>query len=1257
MVRLSKLVFFILLLFSQTETSAKNPPPGTGTSDIPANIFIMLDNSGSMSRRLATTNSLFRPVDVETDSSGNIYVLEYGNNRIKKFDSAGNYKAVFGGYGSRCNQWRLARQFQIYGDRIYLADYFGKRIVVLDLDGGCVATSDTRYSYPNGIAVNNDFIFVGNSGSNIETFKRSTLTQHGIQQHDQSDINWAWGMSFNNAGNRLIISNFRGRRVSEYATSGDGSQLTLQTKSSEYRTFTDAGYDSNGNIYSTEFRLLRKYNSNLNSQLTKSGFAAPYGMHTSGDNIFVADYSRNSLKKFDSNFNQLLDFGGARSPRRIDAARRVIRKIVSNTDLTSGANFGLMEWGGPHRTKVVVPISDRGAATIFNRVRQIRPGGGTDLAQALRKATNYYTGNTRYGAVPHFGEDCAQNFIIVISDGFWNAGTHPEVISLTTTLKDTHKIKTFALGFAVGGSNYRYTQLATAGGTNTPLFADNETELLATLTDAIKQAISGKLTFTTPAVMSDVQRGDFVYQATFEYAEYKQWEGRLKKHKIESNGTLGAVSWDAADKLNNRTTERNLWTTGIAASGLNNFVTSNRDLLSNLLYPASVPTNAQLDNLINFIRGIDTYDQDGDGSTNDNIHKLADIYHSNLIVVGAPEASTIVSSVSNFDKTDLNYRIQNNYERFKNSADCGGPCAFREEVVYAGANNGILHAFKTSDGEELWGFIPPAVMENFQRIPSSRANSTNPIYGVDGSPIVKDIYFDDTDDGISNPRWRTILISGLGGGGNGFFALDITNVNDPKQIFSIKNDPTSQIVKHWDKTGVSSDYSYASGNISAEFDFRKLGETWSTPRVIRIKVDGKDKWVAVFGGGYNQMVNPNYGSAVFVIDLENEGRLLKVIDIEDQTGQVYAWNSTLGDRVGGILLPDPTTGVDNFVLNVSALHGSSAICFDPNKNESIDANFTPYVDHVMNFQTVGSLECLDTVEFGAQWPGAPGSGARGDTKFTKMSNEIVNAVPADLTVITADGTSKANYDGALIYATDLEGKLTKIDLTNQYTIETDSSSDKYRTIKEDINQTTLFKAEATQDNGRFMFTRPSATILDSNLWLYFGTGNTQKLQEQSTQVENRLFGIKDTDFPNFAQVSPTGDVSQCKTAPNCPNSSDLGWYVDLPNKQKLTAEPTVDKDRVYFPIYEPSAASVCKSGTAILTAYDTKCGNSVLNVNLGQGVLSKVVVQGDNLYIGIAGAAKDNISGFTSSGNLITGKSGAKSTGGTVQTQYWREID
>ena len=114
-----------------------------------------------------------------------------------------------------------------------------------------------------------------------------------------------------------------------------------------------------------------------------------------------------------------------------------------------------------------------------------------------------------------------------------------------------------------------------------------------------------------------------------------------------------------------------------------------RDRIRALIYPQSSPSDTEIDNLINFIRGVDTYDQDGDGDTSDNIHKLADIYHSNLIVVGPPEASTAVSAVSNFDKTDAYYRVQNNYENFKASNECGVNCSNREEVIIAGANNGI----------------------------------------------------------------------------------------------------------------------------------------------------------------------------------------------------------------------------------------------------------------------------------------------------------------------------------------------------------------------------------------------------------------------------------------------------------------------------------------------------------------------------------------------------------------------------------------
>ena len=44
-----KILFFIICITSISKFAfSKSPPPGTGTADVPANILIMLDNSGSM---------------------------------------------------------------------------------------------------------------------------------------------------------------------------------------------------------------------------------------------------------------------------------------------------------------------------------------------------------------------------------------------------------------------------------------------------------------------------------------------------------------------------------------------------------------------------------------------------------------------------------------------------------------------------------------------------------------------------------------------------------------------------------------------------------------------------------------------------------------------------------------------------------------------------------------------------------------------------------------------------------------------------------------------------------------------------------------------------------------------------------------------------------------------------------------------------------------------------------------------------------
>ena len=1253
MVRLSTIIFSLFIFLFSFQAQAKNPPPGTGTSDIPANILIMLDNSGSMSARLYNSVQVYYPLDVATDSSGNIYVMEYYNNRIKVFNSSGAYLRSFGGYGNACYQWQYARQFTIYNDVVYIADTYGRRVKSLTLTGQCKDVWFTG-QYPHAIAANSNYVFVGHPSNNISILDHR-LNQRTTRSINSNYLSYAWGMSINPAGNKLAIADYNKNHVVEFSISGDWltyTQKTSSTYSSSNGYFqrpTDTGYDSSGNIYVTDLygHRVQKFNSSLvyqskvGSYSTSSGFRYPYGMYVdSNDKIYATDFYNYAVRQYDTSLVEQNTYGGG-GGTRLDAAKKAIKKIVSNTDLTSGANFGLMEWGTRHNIRV--KISDTGAKSIYTNVDGVYASGGTDLNRALGIARNYFTSNQ----VANWNLTCSLNYLIVISDGYWHS--HSSVISVTNQLRQTYNIKTFAVGFALGGANSNYSTLATAGGTNKPLYASNETELLQKLTDAIKQAISGRLTFTTPAVMSDVTKGNFIYQSTFEYARDMQWKGSLKKYKLNSNGSFGAVQWDAGDKLNSKSaSSRNIWTPEINTN-INNFTTSNRDALKSRMFPSQSPTNTEVENLINFIRGIDTYDQDGDGNKTESIHKLADIYHSDLIVVGKPEAPAIDDGTINSQKKDSYYRLQKNYNNFKNGSTCGGPCSNRKEIVYAGSNNGILHAFEASNGNELWGYIPPNVLGNLEKVPSSKANSTNAIYGIDGSPVVKDIYFDDTpNDGSTNPRWRTILLSGLGAGGKGLFALDVTNPDSPTHLFAINNDETNQAVQHWGVDRMKNEFGYASGSIDPQYDFRQLGETWSTPRIIRIKVSGKDKWVAVFGGGYNGAVNPNIGSAVFVIDLEDEGRLLNVIDIKSQNAQILnTYTAYIGSSHSFLMN-------NNTELDISRLFPN--LTFDLSKGESVKAETSTDIRTTLTFTGSGNVKTVNKASFNTRW-------RPGYITITKMKVDIANSLPADLSVITADGTNKANYDGAMIYASDLEGKITKINLTENFVIDNDVNSVTYKMMlrndpsNKQIQTTTLFDSDTTSSNGRYIYTRPEVTINnDSNLWLYFGTGNTQKLQEQSSQVQNRLYGIKDVNFPNFVNLNSAGTVSQCKTSPDCPGGSDLGWYVNLEKAQKLTAEPTVDKDRVYFPLYEPSSASnKCGVGTAILRAYDTKCGNSLLNVNLGKGVLSKVVIQDDNLYIGLAGEANENIAGFTSQDNLITGKSEAKSASGAVQIESWKE--
>ena len=183
MVRQGIIILVLFLGLIGSPANSKSPPPGTGTADVPANILIMLDNSGSMSARVRSGSALYYPSDVQTDSSGNMYVLEYSYNRIKKFDANGNYVRSFGGYSYGCTGWTYAYDFQIYNDQIYIYGLYDRSIRILDLNGRCIKQS-RRYllnSQPSGIAVTSKYIFVRDRYNRIQRIDRGSLNNLGTQ--------------------------------------------------------------------------------------------------------------------------------------------------------------------------------------------------------------------------------------------------------------------------------------------------------------------------------------------------------------------------------------------------------------------------------------------------------------------------------------------------------------------------------------------------------------------------------------------------------------------------------------------------------------------------------------------------------------------------------------------------------------------------------------------------------------------------------------------------------------------------------------------------------------------------------------------------------------------------------------------------------------------------------------------------------------------------------------------------------------------
>lgn len=88
----------------------------------------------------------------------------------------------------------------------------------------------------------------------------------------------------------------------------------------------------------------------------------------------------------------------------------------------------------------------------------------------------------------------------------------------------------------------------------------------------------------------------------------------------------------------------------------------------------------------------------------------------------------------------------------------------RPDMLYLGANDGMLHAFNAADGAELFAYVPAALFGALHRLADK--DYVHRAY-VDGPAQAADVM-------IAGSA-RTVLVSGMGGGAQGVFALDITD--------------------------------------------------------------------------------------------------------------------------------------------------------------------------------------------------------------------------------------------------------------------------------------------------------------------------------------------------------------------------------------------------------------------------------------------------------------------------------------------------
>ncbi|MCX5801048.1 MAG: PilC/PilY family type IV pilus protein [Candidatus Eisenbacteria bacterium] len=517
--------------------------------------------------------------------------------------------------------------------------------------------------------------------------------------------------------------------------------------------------------------------------------------------------------------------GGIPRMTRIQVAKAAVADIINETD---GVRFGIMKFNYDTGGTMVANIGTA-KATLLTRLYDIGGTAWTPTAESMVTALDYFK---QSGSSAPIQAWCQHNFVIVVTDGFPTMDRNlPSYIGdydhdgldpgncasigapydesnkcshymddvalylhnndMRPDLDGNQNVVTYTIGFNVDAGLLQET--ANDGG-GLYFNANNPEELANSLTETVADIVTRMSSGTAAAVVSTESASNRqVYRAKFKPGE---WQGHLEAFDLPYDESDSPV-WDAGVQLQSQSADaRNIYTS-IDGTSKMEFSVGNVAQLKPYLSTTTIDTATYI---VRYIRGTDLSGYRVRGGW-----KLGDVVDSSPVIVGAPSYFYNFLSYSTF--------------KISNSG--------RDEVIYVGANDGMLHCIRTADGNEKWAYIPKNQLPNLRELMNRRYCHQ---FYVNGTSKVVDAYV--------NGSWRTILIGSEREGGDGYFALDVT-VPTPEG-FSLLWDVSVPMVN----------------------------ESWGVPEVARSSSLGQ--FVAFVGSGPDETAREGY---LLALSLQNGSTL------------------------------------------------------------------------------------------------------------------------------------------------------------------------------------------------------------------------------------------------------------------------------------------------------------------------------------------------------------------------------------------------